>query len=178
MSTSLPYMLAFCRIAVGLVFAISFGGKVLDIPTFTQAIGRFHILPERINRLAALLFLSGELTVIVLMILGGRLLGPGFGLAIFLLLIFCMALVSALIKRVKVSCNCFGPSEKPVSLYDVWRNVGFILCALSGWGTLVIVPQVRGGLGVMDWVLVAPSAAAFVALWTQIESIVRLFRQS
>ncbi len=177
MGTSLPYVLAFCRIAVGLIFAVSFGGKVLDIPAFTQAIGRFHILPERTNQLAALLFLSGELTVIVLMILGGRLLEPGFGLAIFLLLTFCMALVSALVKRVSISCNCFGPNEKPVSLYDVWRNVGFILCALGGWGTLVVVSPVRGGLGVMDWVLVAPPAAAFVAIWTQIESIVRLFRQ-
>ncbi len=177
MSTALPYMLAFCRIAVGLVFAVSFGGKVLDIPAFEQTIARFRLLPHRASRLAALMFLGSEMVVVALMSAGGHLLGLGFGLATLLLLTFCVALISALVRHVDTSCNCFGTSERAVSTLDIWRNVALSACTLGGCGLLAASDGEQGILGAANWVLVGLAAAMFVAAWTHLGEIARLFWQ-
>jgi uncharacterized membrane protein YphA (DoxX/SURF4 family) len=137
----LPYLLTFCRLVIGLVFAISFVGKVRDVGQFAATIGRFELLPRRWNKTAALLFLGGEAAVVVLLIAGGPLLPLAFALAGLLLLLFTLALLSALRRGIETSCNCFGASEKPLTYYDVGRNAGFIACSLLGWW---LVPQVAG----------------------------------
>lgn len=170
-------VLAFCRIAIGLVFGISFLSKIINIPTFEQTITNFHILPEQLNRVAALLFLGGELAVSLLVAVGGLFLIPGFLLSIALLLLFCGALVSVLCRKIQTSCNCFGSTEKPVAVTDVWRNAGFIVCALIGCGALVSPNNAEGHLGLADWGLLGLGAALFVALWLNLSEIVQIFQQ-
>lgn len=170
------YVLIFCRIALGLLFAISFLGKAPNLPLFEQTITGFGILPERFSRIAALTFLVGELAVILLLALGGQFLGLGFVLAAALLLIFSLALSSALARRIETTCNCFGPTERPISRYDLWRNGGFILCALTGVAAGALPERGLVSLSLVEWVLVGLVAAVFVAAWTQIGEIVQLFR--
>src|ERR1700737_4006721 len=126
------YILAFCRVTTGLVFAISSLSKARDIPTFKQAVLGFRLLPQHLSGPLAILFLCGEFTVVLLVTIGGSLLLSGFVLATLLLLIFCGALASVLARRLQTACNCFGSSEKNVSSADIWRNLGFILCASVG----------------------------------------------
>ena len=171
------YMLAFCRVVIGLVFVVSSVGKVLHISQFRQAISNFHILPGRLSGAAAMLFLCGEFVVVVFVLIGGPLLPFGFALAIFLLLLFCIALVSVLVRRIRTSCNCFGPGAKQVSRSDVWRNIGFMLCALGGWGGLVWTKDTQGNLGLLEWVLTGLGAGAFVVIWIQLGEIAQLFHQ-
>ncbi len=85
------YLLVFCRMTIGLVFALSSFGKARDFAQFQQAIVRFQPLSRRLSKLAALLFLGGEGAVVLLIVIGGPALLPGFALAILLLLIFCAA---------------------------------------------------------------------------------------
>lgn len=122
----LLYTVAFCRIVIGLVFVISFVGKVLNIPEFKQTIAKFGILPERLNSVGTFAILGCELGVVLLVSIGGVYLGFGFALAACLLLVFCIALVSVLARRIQTPCNCFGATEQPVSSSDVWRNVVFM----------------------------------------------------
>src|SRR5690348_3348391 len=122
------YLLAFCRVVIGLVFAISSLGKARDLAQFQEAIAGFRLLSRRMSNLAAFLFLGGECTVVALMVIGGPFLFPGFALAILLLLLFCTALASVLIRRIQTACNCFGSTRKPVTRVDIWRNLGFLLC--------------------------------------------------
>jgi peroxiredoxin len=144
----LPYLLTFCRLVIGLVFAISFVGKARDIGQFAKTIGRFELLPRRWNKTAAWIFLGGEAAVVVLLIVGGPLLPLAFALAGLLLLLFTLALLSALRRNIETSCNCFGASEKLLTYYDVGRNAVFMACSVLGWW---LVPQVAGSPAAQNW---------------------------
>lgn len=170
----LGYLLIFCRAALGLLFALSFFGKAPNLPPFERTISSFGILPERFNRLAAFSFLIGELAVILFMALGGSFLGVGFGLAALLLIIFSVALSSALARRLQTTCNSLGLTEKPLSHYDLWRNAGFIGCALVGVAALRLTGQGPLNLNLVEGIVVGLSAAVFVAAWTQIREIAQL----
>lgn len=169
------YVLAFCRIVIGIVFAWSFVGKIRDLSAFTNTIARFNLLPSQLNRLVVFIFVGGELAVSGFMIIGGAFLFLGFLLALLLLLIFCIALASVLHREIQTSCNCFGASEKQISQYDIVRNIGFILCALGGCSTLV---SSYGLFELNSWErgLTFVLAIVFVVMWVQLGEIVQLFK--
>lgn len=172
-----PYLLAFCRIVIGLVFLFSSAGKIRRVKTFMQTIRRFRILPAHLSALAAVLFLCGEGAVVVCLGVGGPLLLPGFVLALLLLLLFCAALASVLIRNIHTSCNCFGTSEQEVTRADLWRNAGFILCALGGCSALYWEGGARESLSLAEWALVGMGALVFVLIWLQLHEIASLFHQ-
>src|SRR5437762_9022568 len=93
------YILAFCRIAIGLVFLSAFVGNVRDMAQFRQAITNFRLLPARMSAASALIFVSCELGITISMLVGGVLLLPGFLLAVLLLLIFSGALAVVLSRK-------------------------------------------------------------------------------
>jgi len=169
------YLLAFCRVVIGLVFIVSSISKALNISKFRQTIISFGLLPRSLTGIAAILFLCCEFAVAGLAAIGGEFLLPSFLLAIILLLIFCGALASVLVRRLRTPCNCFGSSEKPISIGDVWRNVGFILCALGGCVALTWTQRTSERLGVVEWLLTALGAGVFVAIWIQLREIAQLF---
>ena len=170
------YILAFCRSVIGLVFTLSGLGKARDMAQFRQTILGFRLLPPYLSGLAALLFLCGEFAVVLFLAIGEPLLFPGFALAILLLSIFCAALASVLVRKMHITCNCFGPSEKPVTPADLWRNAGFIFCAVGGCGVQTWSSQSQSP-GLIEWLLAAFVATIFVLLWTQLGEIAQLFRQ-
>lgn len=174
----LLYTLAFCRFVIGLVFMVSSVSKLLYFAQFRKAVRNFNILPQKLSNITAMLFLCSEFSVVLLVVIGGSLLTVGFSLAIFLLLIFSCALVLALIRKTQVSCSCFGSSVKRVSYIDVWRNIGFILCALAGGGILIWSRATQGELSLIEWGLTGLGAAAFVAFWVQLGEIAPIFRQA
>jgi uncharacterized membrane protein YphA (DoxX/SURF4 family) len=92
------YILAFCRVVTGLAFAFSSLSKARDFPRFRQTIMHFGLLPERLSGLAALLVLGGEFVVVLFVAIGGPFLLAGFLLAALLLLVFCTALTSVLVR--------------------------------------------------------------------------------
>lgn len=169
------YILTFCRVVTGLVFGLSSISKARDLAQFKQAILGFRLLPPRWSSLAALLLLSGECAVVFLVAIGGPLLLSGFVLAALLLCLFCLALASVLLRNMHLPCNCFGASDKPVTSTDLWRNAGFILCAVGGCGAQSWSSQTQPP-GLMEWLLVGCVATIFVLLWTQLGNLVRLFR--
>ncbi len=77
----LPYSLTFSRIAIGLAFTASSIGKLRDFPMLERGIGNFQILPRRLARACAHLFLAGEVAVAALMLFGAGFLRIGFLLA-------------------------------------------------------------------------------------------------
>lgn len=174
----IPYILAFCRFVVGFVFVISGGSKILQFRAFRQTMIRFHVLPTRFTTSAAILFLSSEIAVSILVTLGGPFLLPGFTLAATLLILFSCVLLSVLIRGISTSCHCFGPSERPVSQADIWRNLGFLLCALGGCAGAVWSQEASGSLNIVVWIFAALGAAVFVSIWTQLGELAQLFRPS
>lgn len=166
------YLLAFCRAVIGLVFLVSFASKALNLYDFERTIASFAVLPKGWSKLAAVCFLVGEIAVAILMTLGGQILLLGFALAILLLLVFTAALGLVLVRRLRVSCNCFGPSSRLVSPYDICRNLGFIVCAVAGLTVLNVNP---GDLHWLQWLLIGLVAAVVAAVWINLRDIAHLF---
>jgi hypothetical protein len=111
-----------------------------------------------------------------MMLLGGSLLTGGFLLAALLLTAFSIALASVVIRKINLSCNCFGPSEKRITPYDIFRNIGFLICALGGWGAALLSQKGSVSLGILEWGLALVVAVIFITIWTQIREIMQLFR--
>jgi len=172
------WALTFSRLALGLIFAASSLGKLRDFPAFERAITNFQILPRQLVRVSAYIFLAGELAVVALLLIGGRLLAPGLTLAILLLATFCVALLSVRVRRIRTPCHCFGSSRRPVTLFDVWRNVGFILCALLGIWSVSALSDTPMELSLGEIGLLGMMAAGFVALSVSLGEVIELFRTS
>jgi hypothetical protein len=172
----ISYIIAFCRITIGLVFAWSIVGKLRDYSSFVQTIDSFKILPKTLHYPAAILFLGCELTVVGTMIFGGELFFLGFLLAAVLLVIFIIAMMSVLSRKIQVSCNCFGSSEKLVSSSDIIRNVILVLFSLGSYGLLVRSAGNLLVLGWLNWGLVSIVAILFVMILLQLKQILQLFR--
>lgn len=66
----LSYLLAFCRITIGILFAYSFLAKGQDVSRFARTVAGFSLLPSRLSRPAVVGFLGGELAVVVLAVAG------------------------------------------------------------------------------------------------------------
>jgi hypothetical protein len=162
--------------ALGVVFATSFLTKSQDVPQFIQTVARFDLLPKRLNKLAAVLFLGSELAVVILLVLGGRFLTIAFALTALLLPLFAIALVSVLARKIQTPCNCFGSSERPVSVYDAWRNVGFTLLAALGLWLLKTANTVETHLTSGELTLIGFISVAFVLLWANLGEIASLLR--
>src|SRR5579875_2803242 len=87
------YILAFCRVAIGLVFLFSAVGKLRDLSQFQQTITNFRPLPVLLSRPTSLLFASTDVTILVLCARGCICILPVFLLALLLLLIYAGALM-------------------------------------------------------------------------------------
>lgn len=171
------YTLAFCRVAIGLLFLISGGSKLLNIAKFQQTVTHFRLFPARMSPILSLVALVGEISVVLFLAIGGQLLLIGFLLAIALLLIFCAALISVLARSIQTSCNCFGTSEKPVTRVDIYRNITFILCSLIGFVLITQgtrSEQIEPGM----WLLSGVMAAIVVMMTISLDEIMQLFRSN
>lgn len=167
------YALAFCRAMIGLVFLASFASKAPNVRALEATIAGFAVLPSRWSRPVSICFLVGEITVTILMAVGGRFLTFGFALAVTLLLVFTGALGLVLARRLRVSCSCFGPSSRLVSTYDMCRNLGFIVCASAGLVTSALDP---GDLYWAQWLLTGLVATVVVVVWINLRDIAQIFR--
>lgn len=171
----LPYVLAFCRVGVGSVFALSFISKIKNPKSFEQTIDNFKILPKPLHRAFSIFFLLGELVVVILLVVGDGLLWAGFVIALLLLVAFSAALLWVVSRKIQTSCGCFGGSSKKITPYDVWRNLGFIFLSTVGLATtlqsgVVHFPRLVESLSV------GVLSVVFVILWTNLENVVGLFR--
>jgi hypothetical protein len=107
------------------------------------------------------------------MLLGNRNLYAGFGLAAFLLLTFSVALISVLARKLSTPCNCFGASMKPVSRYDVLRNMGLVACSLIGWLSL---PNSLVSLELVEVALLGLMAVTISIVWIKFGDLIELFQ--
>lgn len=174
MGESLPYVQFFCRMAISLIFALSCTSKLRQFAHFQLTIIKFHLMPLHLVRVAALLFVSSEGLIVILLAGGGPLVDVGFVLALCLLILFTTALGSVLVRRLKVACQCFGSSDKDVSSIDLWRNAGLLLCTTAGFITTVLSSS--STLTLVSYILLALMALVFVIVWVQLHEVVQLFQ--
>jgi hypothetical protein len=170
----LLFTLAFCRTVTGCLFFASLVGKLRNLSGFQQTVQHFRLLPSSLTKGAAYLVLSGEGIIVLCMMYGGIALLPGFLLATGALLLFSIALVSVLKRKMRLACNCFGVSAKTIGRADIWRNAGFLLCTWGGIATALLVSKDQASLVLADWLMVGGGAVIFTLIWSQLGEIVLL----
>ena len=163
----LPYGLAFCMIVIGIVFALSSFAKLKDLTTYIEATGHFRLLPQVLVPISAIFFLLSEIMTVILLIFWPM---AAFVLALILLTVFSIALASVLIRRISTTCNCFGASKHPISVTDLVRNAGLLLCASAGL-YLSIDAQHLTQLSLLEWIIIGFFSSVVAMLWTQISEI-------
>lgn len=166
-------VLMFCRITIAILFLFSFGRKVLTYRDFAVTLGDFKLFPRRWSKTVAWLFLSGEITTAMLVSFGGDGLLPGFLLATALLAVFSAALATALWRHIKMSCHCFGRTERPISSYDVARNAFLALCSVLGLWMLRYPLQIASPA---EMILLALMSLVFLLGVTNLSDIVETLR--
>lgn len=158
----------FCRTTIALVFCVSALGKLRDMANFQRTIISFQLIPPLFANSLSWMLVLGEITVIVMMVWGQAGLFLGFGLALVLLSIFLFVLSIVVIRKQKVTCNCFGKATHHVSVYDLIRNSLLITCALAG---LLLVDNATLALSLASMLLLGAMATLFVIVTTNLRDV-------
>ncbi len=170
------FVLAFCRWVIGIVFFWALIGKVQDIPSFVTTIERFKLFPNWFTRPIAFLCLIGEGAVIISMLIGDPMIVPGFFLATVMLIAFCFALGSVLLRRIQTPCNCFGKSNQMITRLEMLRDLQFILCGVAGTYISLIntATLVKGDWWI--WGTAGGAAVVYVLIGVQMKEFLWVLR--
>lgn len=118
-----------CRLVVGGIFIYASLDKLTHPQAFAETINNYHIVPFPLLHLSAHLLPVVELVVGVFLIAGLFQRGSAL-LAGTLTVIFMVAITSALIRNLDISCGCFNTDGgHSVGLDLLWRDgILLLLC--------------------------------------------------
>ena len=118
------------RVALGAIFVVAGASKVGHAAEFAQQIAAFRLLPQPVIAPLALLLPFLEI------LLGGYLVIGLFtriaaSIAALLLLVFDVAIASAVVRGMTLNCGCFGTHDTSVTTWaEVARDAVFVLLAV------------------------------------------------
>ena len=125
-----PYLAFFSRILLGAIFIYAGANKIIDPEGFARSIINYRILPlESINLLAIVIpwleLVGGGFLLLGLFTSGSAL------IIAFLTAIFLVALSSALIRGIDISCGCFSSrSSNRINILYLFRDLTLFCFAL------------------------------------------------
>jgi uncharacterized membrane protein YphA (DoxX/SURF4 family) len=130
------------RVVLGAIFIVAGASKIGHAAEFAAQIAGFRLLPEAVVAPLALLLPFLEILLGGYLILGLFTRAAAW-VAVLLLGAFDLAIASAVVRGMTVSCGCFGPSDKTVTTWaEVARDAVFVLLAvvvaLRAPGTLAL----------------------------------------
>ncbi|MCS6965470.1 MAG: DoxX family membrane protein [Candidatus Kapabacteria bacterium] len=129
------------RLLIGMVFLVAAADKLSNPELFARNIANYRILPTELVNIPALVIPWLEVLVGLMLIVGLRVRAAAT-VAVGLLLVFTLALISALVRGLDIHCGCFSQTaaerigwERVVQ--DIALLVGAFLLALwtpHRWG--------------------------------------------
>ncbi|MBV8645522.1 MAG: DoxX family membrane protein [Candidatus Eremiobacteraeota bacterium] len=126
----MSWFILIVRVVIGVIFIVAGAAKVGHAAEFAAQIAGFRILPQVVIAPMALALPFLEI------LLGGYLIIGLFTraaawIAVILFATFDLAIASAVVRGMTVSCGCFGPNDKTVTTWaEVARDAVFVLLAL------------------------------------------------
>ena len=118
------------RIAIGGIFVVAGASKVGQAAAFAAQIAGFRLLPEPLIAPLAVMLPYWEIVLGGLLILGlFTRIAAWVGVVLFAT--FDLAIASAVVRGMTVSCGCFGPNDATVTTWaEVARDAVFVALAL------------------------------------------------
>jgi uncharacterized membrane protein YphA (DoxX/SURF4 family) len=126
-------VIAALRVGLGVIFIVAALPKLQDPVGFSKSVSNYHLLPEIVERVLALVLPPMELLVGVCLIAG--VVDAGASLITFVLMVvFTVAIGSALARGLDISCGCFDTDGgAKVGLSKIVENLVMTGAALAVW---------------------------------------------
>jgi uncharacterized membrane protein YphA (DoxX/SURF4 family) len=121
------YVVLLARVILGVLFIVASIDKVSDPAAFAVSVESYKLLSHNAALVVATVLPWMELICGVLLVLG--VLHRGAGLLLFgLLVVFTVAVVSALVRGLDISCGCFtqDPNAAKIGWQKIVENLGLI----------------------------------------------------
>lgn len=103
------------RIILGALFIFASLSKIVDPAAFSRTVYHYQLLPGWVVNLVAIILPWIELLVGVLLVTGVRL-GGALLVAITSLVVFLVAMSTALARGLNIDCGCFSASGTPLGI--------------------------------------------------------------
>jgi methylamine dehydrogenase accessory protein MauD len=162
----LAVSLLLVRLALAAIFAVAAFGKLADLDASRETLEHFGI-PARLARPVGLLLPLTELAIAASLLFVGAVRWGGLA-AVFLLVVFCVVIVRALVRGDAPDCNCFGSlGSAPVGRGTLVRNG--VLLALTGFVT--VAGWNDGGASAFAWIGPYGALAAVVGVIVAVSAI-------
>ena len=124
------YLLLFSRFVLGVVFILASMDKIMYPDAFAASIEAYKLLPYGTINIVALVLPWMEL-VCGIFLLGGVHIRGSSAILSFLLVFFIFAIISAMMRELKIDCGCFGKEHAtPVGWMKVVENTGLFLLGI------------------------------------------------
>lgn len=123
------YLNLIVRLFLGVFFLLAAIGKAAEPALFAKEIANYAIVPEPMINLVALFLPWTELVVSIFLIFGIRLKSSA-AITSILLIIFIIAVGSAMARGLDINCGCFSQKIQYVGWPKILENTGLLLLAL------------------------------------------------
>jgi uncharacterized membrane protein YphA (DoxX/SURF4 family) len=133
------------RFALAALFVWAAVGKLADVSAFAAQVHNFRMVPVPLENLFAMTLPWVELTAAVLLVTN---LAPRAGTLVlgFLLVVFLVAILAAIVRDLDIACGCFGTHDAArTGWVTLARDVGMLLLAVIGYPRTRGVERVGGG---------------------------------
>lgn len=118
------------RLLLATVFLIAGVEKLIGFNTFARNIAAYEMLPDALVNIVALSFIWTEIVVGVLFYAGAAIRGSALVTSAMLVL-FLIAILSAMARGMTIDCGCGGGLAEPVGWKKVIEDVGLLTAAIS-----------------------------------------------
>lgn len=117
------------RVALGVIFLVAAWGKIADPASLAKIIHNYHILPEVLINLAALILPWVEAVIGICLIVGYASRGASL-LSTLLLVVFIAAMGYAYSQGYDTQCGCFTTkADEPISPVSLVRDGSMLVLA-------------------------------------------------
>jgi uncharacterized membrane protein YphA (DoxX/SURF4 family) len=126
-----PYTALILRVVLGVVFIYASWHKILVPEEFARSIINYRILPGESVNLLAIVLPWIELVCGLLLVLG-LFTGGSVLLVVFMMTVFLVAIGSALVRGIDISCGCFASDDgQRLNILFLVRDMALFACALQ-----------------------------------------------
>ena len=126
-----PHLVLIVRVFIGLLFIISSLEKIVDPATFAQSVANYKLLPALLPNIVATVMPWLELLCGFAVLFGVFTRGSSLLLST-MLIVFTLAVISAILRGFDISCGCFtqDPTAEKIGWMKVVQNSSLIVLTM------------------------------------------------
>lgn len=128
-----PWVCLLLRIFLGILFIYAGWLKLFDMHAFMKDIGHYRLLPHILLPVTAIILPAIEIVTGLCLILG-LFFDGALAITTGLIVVFLIAIESALLRKLDIYCGCFGTSDAElIGINVLLRDFILFVCTIPLW---------------------------------------------